>query len=436
MSTNNDKSPANAREVAAGSLNTILGRQSTLDDALFEHPGYSGLSQRDKAFTRLLVTTVLRRKGQIDKVLSSFLAKMPPGYVMNALRVGTAQILYLGTPPHAAVGETVAQVKASKKFTKMAGLVNAVLRKVVAEGRKKLALTGPQDNLPDWVRKSWVKDYGRSQTGRIARQLMEIPPLDITVKSGVNEWARTLGGQAIGLNTVRVQDAGHIPDLPGFDTGEWWIQDFAASIPVHMLGDIKNLKIADICAAPGGKTLQLAAGGADVTAIDKSEKRLSRVSENLKRTQLKANIICADAVDWMEKSDEFFDIILIDAPCSATGTFRRNPDVLYNKKPRQINALNKIQKNLLHTATSRLKPNGTILYCTCSLQSTEGEMIIDDFLEQNNDFKAVPLPQNIVNIDQSFATMSDYLRILPHVMSEIGGMDGFFAATLKKQQNM
>ncbi len=424
-----------ARHIAAQALQDILGRKALLEDALSKASGFQAMEKRDRDFARLLVATVLRRKGQVDSILNGYINRTPPAMVMQVLRIGAVQILFLGTPPHAAVGESVSQIKSSKKFSKFSGLVNAVLRKIVKEGSKKLALTSPQDNLPDWIKRSWDKAYGRAQTARMARQLATIPPLDLTVKSDAPKWAEKLGGEVIGRSTVRLPKSTHVPNLEGFETGDWWVQDFSASLPVQLLGDIKGMKVADICAAPGGKTLQLAAAGANVTAIDKSAKRLERVQDNLTRTQLDAKIIEADAIKWLENTDETFDVILIDAPCTATGTFRRHPDVLYNKDKNQLHALTHIQQKLLIAAAKKINPGGRIVYCTCSLQPEEGEVLINDYLKLNENFSISPLPDWIGAIDPNITLKHGYLRALPHALGENGGADGFFTVMLNLSKN-
>lgn len=428
MSNDQTSTINGSRILAVRALGRILNDEEQLETSLSKDSLFSEIETRDRAFARLLVATTLRRKGQIDSVLAGYVKQTPPTYVQNALRIGAAQLLFLGTASHAAVGETVSLIKAHKKYVKFAGLANAVLRKVDREGRQKLAQTTPRDNIPPWIYKSWEKNYGRAAARQMALEYAKTPPLDITVKSEPETWAAKLGGEVIFDHTVRIPKAGQIKELSGYDTGEWWVQDISASLPVVALGEVEGLKALDLCAAPGGKTLQLAAKGAAVTALDKSSRRLQLLKENLTRTALSAEIIEADALSW-DQGDETFDIVLIDAPCSATGTFRRHPDVLHNKTPRQIGQLVKLQRNLLLSAVEKLRPGGFLMYCTCSLQVEEGEEQIDWFLQKKSDFEVIRFSDEKW---REFGNSGGHLRLLPHQIREKGGLDGFFLCLLRK----
>ncbi len=423
-----------ARMVAAKAVHAVLTQGQPLETALSSQAAFDRLDSRDRAFARLMVATVFRRMGQIDHVLKQFLKRPAPAFPMALLRIGAAQLMFLKTPAHAAVGETVMLAKRSGKTRGFAGLINAVLRRTAEQGAALAAQLPPKSNIPAWIYNSWEKAYGRSQAQRMAAMLIKDPPLDLNVKSTPEIWAEQLSGQALFAHTVRLDQASNVPDLAGFSQGEWWVQDLAATLPVLSMGDIKGKQVLDMCAAPGGKTLQLATQGAQVTALDKSETRMARVRDNLERTGLKARLIVTDALTWQADTD--FDIILIDAPCSATGTYRRHPDVLYNKNPKMVQALQKIQRQLLNHAATQLKPGGEIVYCTCSLQPDEGEAQIKRFLSQNPNFTIASPECSSAGLiaDVIKPTPDGYIRALPHFISEKGGMDGFFSVRLMKQK--
>ncbi len=413
-----------SRTMAVRSLGLILGLGEQLETAIAQQEGYNQLPARDRAFVRLLVSSFFRHKGQIDKVLAGFVERKPPDYVMNALRIGAVQILVLGTSDHAAVGEMVDVVKKHKKYTKFSGLVNAVLRRLTREGASKMAEIAPRENIPSWIYRSWEKSYGRGSARAMALEFMKAPPLDITVKSDPDVWAERLGGEVLYGTTIRLAKAGQVQGLDGYEEGAWWVQDVASSLPVQLIGDVSGLKVLDMCAAPGGKALQLAAGGAEVTALDRSGQRLQILKDNFSRTGLDAEIVEADALKWDEGHGEF-DIVLLDAPCSATGTYRRHPDVLYAKTARQMDDLQNLQKKLIKKAADKLKPGGTLIYATCSLQTGEGERQVDDFLAQKPQFSVIR-PEN--TFWEPYLTKNGYFRLLPHQIREKGGLDGFFFA--------
>jgi len=429
MSPKNTDTFLDSRTIAVRALGRILTSGEQLEATLSADKYYRALETRDRGFVRLLVSSYFRQKGQIDKVVDGFLSRTPPDFVLNALRIGAVQLLILGTADHAAVGETVGLLKSHKKYYKFSGLANAVLRKIAREGKAGMGNLAPRENIPAWIYKAWEKAYGRSAARQFALQYQEIPPLDIYVKSNPEVWADKLGGQVMYGNCIRLPKAGQIKELDGYEAGDWWVQDLSSSLPVQLLGNVKGLRILDMCAAPGGKTLQLVSGGADVTALDRSNDRLSLLKENLTRTKLKAEIVEADATIWDEK-DENFDIVLLDAPCSATGTFRRHPDVLYAKSKLQMEQLLKLQRKLLLSAVRKLRPGGQIVYCTCSLQVEEGEEQIDRFLQKNKDFGVIRVSDEKW---QEFGTLSGYLRLLPHQFRENGGLDGFFIARLRQK---
>ena len=297
------------------------------------------------------------------------------------------------------------------------------------------ALSGalpPKANIPGWIRGSWEREYGRHSGRKLAALLMRDPVLDLTVKSDVEGWAEKLGGIVMGPSTVRLDKIGDVTALEGFKEGEWWAQDVAASLPVQILGDVKGKRVLDLCAAPGGKSMQLASKGAIVTAVDKSEGRLVRVAANLKRTKLAVDVHCADALEF-EPSEGGYDIVLLDAPCSATGTFRRHPDVLYNRSPKDVANLVRLQDKLLARAATYVRPGGQLLYCTCSLQTEEGAPRITKFLGALPDFRLIPtLSISGIELPETAFTGGS-IRSIPYFFDEKGGMDGFFMALLERK---
>lgn len=424
-----DNNSLTSRRLAAFAVKEVMETHQPLEQVLAGQPDYRALEGRDRAFTRLIAATTFRRMGQIDAALKPFVRQRPTKLVYAALQTAAAQILYLGTPAHAAVGETVAMLKSRGSSKGFANMANAVLRNIVDQGPKLAGAQPPKINIPGWIRGEWERAYGRQAGRKMSAQLMRDPVLDISVKSEAKAWAKKLGGDVIGEESVRLGKIGDITSLEGFDAGEWWAQDVAASLPVQILGDVKGLRVLDMCAAPGGKTLQLAAKGASVTALDKSERRLERVKQNLERTKLTADIVCADALEW-EPSNGLYDIVLLDAPCSATGTFRRHPDVLYNKSPKDVANLVRLQDKLLAKAARFVRPGGTLIYCTCSLMPKEGQPRVDAFLQNMTDFRLIPILKapGLALPEETFS--GGVIRSLPYYLEDKGGMDGFFIAQL------
>jgi len=429
---NRSQSPKNgARYVAARSLQRVLEQNEPLDLAMAEIALFKQLEGRDRAFARLISATTLRRLGQIDKVLEPFIKRMPPPYVLSVLRTGAAQILFLGTPPHAAVGAAVSLLKRSKKTTSAAGMANAVLRRVSEQGVELLAKTDVIFNIPGWIRDSWMSDYGADECRKMAEILVQEPPLDLSVKSDPEIWAEKTETKLLPGGTLRRSKIGDVTIIPGFKDGAWWAQDISASIPVKLLGAVKGKRILDMCAAPGGKTMQLAAAGAEVVALDKNTSRVPFIEQNLQRTGLKAEIIASDAAKWRDPENPAgggFDSVLLDAPCTATGTFRRRPDVLFRKKPIDVDHLVRVQERLLLAAARHVRSGGTLIYCTCSLQTREGEKQVTQFLKNRSDFRLIPvLDQEIFALKGAISARGE-VRLMPFFLKEEGGMDGFFIA--------
>ena len=427
-----DNSSLASRRLAAFAVKEVMENNQPLEQVLAGQPQYRALEGRDRAFVRLIAATTFRRMGQIDVALKPFVRQRPTKLVYAALQTATAQLLYLGTPAHAAVGETVSMLKSRGSSKGFANMANAVLRNIVDQGPKLAGAQPPKVNIPGWIRGEWERAYGRQAGRKMSAQLMKDPVLDVSVKSDPSGWAEKLDGEVIGASSVRLGKIGDVPALEGFDDGEWWAQDVAATLPVEILGDVAGKRVLDMCAAPGGKTMQLAARGALVTALDKSEGRLERVKKNLERTKLTADIVCADALDWTPDG-ELFDVVLLDAPCSATGTFRRHPDVLYNRTPKDVSNLVRLQDKLLAKAAEFVKPGGTLIYCTCSLMPKEGQPRVDTFLQNVPDFRLIPIIEATGLALPEDAFSGGSLRSLPYYLEDKGGMDGFFIAQLERK---
>lgn len=426
------------RDVAVSALYTVLVDHRPFDDAFARAATTRDLPGRDRAFARLIATTALRHRGVLQAVLSTYLAKPLPermGRLDEILLAAAAQLLLLGTPPHAAISLAVDQCRADSAAKRFANLSNAVLRRVSESGQGRLAdLDNVALTFPDWLLSRWNDAYGPVAARQIARASLVEPALDLTVKSEPERWAEEIGAVVLPTGSLRCAQAGRVEELPGYNEGAWWVQDAAAALPVKLLGDVTGLSVLDLCAAPGGKTAQLAAAGADVTAVDKSAGRLARLSENLSRLRLTAKTVVSDALAF--QSDDPFDAILLDAPCTSTGTIRRHPDILYLKRPEDVAALASLQKNLLERAAELLKPGGVLVYCTCSLEPEEGEEQIAAFLERHPEFTRRPIALDEETIPMSWRTPDGDLRTLPSHLSDlpegIQGLDGFFAATLLK----
>ncbi|MBC7769996.1 MAG: methyltransferase domain-containing protein, partial [Phycisphaerales bacterium] len=371
-----------------------------------------------------LATAGLRRLGGVNAVLSRFLDRPLPETAPHAralLHIGATQLLVLGTPAHAAVGETVEAANSLHETRGFAKLMNAVLRKVATNGPELMKQLPPGADLPPWLYTRWRAAYGDAAP-RIANALLQEPPLDLSVKSDAEGWAEKLGGVLTPTGSVRLTSPAPVDQLPGFDEGAWWVQDAAAALPARLLGDVRGKRVLDLCAAPGGKTLQLAAAGAHVTAIDKSEARLMRLRENLARTKLSAEIVCADALNFRA---EPFDAILLDAPCTSTGTLRRHPDVAWLRRPTDVRALADLQSKLIAAAATLLKPGAPLVYAVCSLEPEEGPGVVAEALRQG--WRRDPLRSEI---PAEFITADGDLRTHPAHWPNTGGLDGFYAARL------
>ncbi len=432
-----------ARRIAADILDGVLHKHRTLDEQLEgggAHPALKTLSDRDRALMRRLVATVLRRLGTLGHVLSRLLDRGIPTdapRAQSALLIGAAQILWMEVPDHAAVDLSVRLVQSDRRAAKYAGLINAVLRRCAREGQPLIDEVASQAlDLPPWLMARWAAHYGESVAKDVAAALSHEPSLDLTVKSDAAQWAARLHGEILPTGTVRTLLQGSVTMLPGFAEGQWWVQDAAAALPVKLFGDIANKTVADLCAAPGGKTAQLAQAGARVTAIDRSPTRVARLRDNLARLALEAETAVSDAAEWQSTSGEAFDGVLVDAPCSSTGTIRRHPDVAWLRQDTDIGALMPLQQRLLQKAVALLKPGGTLIYCTCSLEPEEGEQAIAALLAAESGVRRNPIEAGeVAGLDEIVTPDGDLRTLpchLPHDDPRLGGLDGFYAARLVK----
>lgn len=408
----NDVRGLPARAAALDLLAAALGRRAGIDEGL-SHPALAALAPRDRAFARALVMATLRRLGPIDAALQAKLQRAPPERVVNILRLGAAQLFVLKTPAHAAVGATVDLAAADKAGRPFKGLVNAVLRGLAREPPN---LDDPQRMAPAWLYGRWRAAWGEADAAAIAALIAEEPATDVTMR-------------ATG-ETVRLDLKGEVSAWPGFAEGEWWVQDASAAAPARLLGVEAGQSALDLCAAPGGKTLQLAAAGAKVTAVDRSPGRLKRVAENLRRTGLQAEVVAADAGAWPDRRT--FDAVLLDAPCSTTGTFRRHPDLLWVASPGDIPRLAAVQAQLLDAAARRVRPGGRLVYSVCSLEPEEGEGQLSALLARAPGFAVEPAAAGEGGAPEASLRADGTLRILPHHRD--GGTDGFFIARLRRQK--
>jgi 16S rRNA (cytosine967-C5)-methyltransferase len=378
---------------------------------------------------------VLRRLGTLRHLLQHCLDRGFPDdapRIEPILMVGAAQILWLDVPDHAAVDLAVRLAQSDRRGARYAGLVNAVLRRVAREGADMIAKVDPVTlDTPAWLLQRWTRTYGAETAHAIAQAHAQEPALDLTVKSDPEGWANRLHGQVLPTGTVRAIGLGPVWRLPGYSEGSWWVQDMAAALPARLFGDVRGLSVADLCAAPGGKTAQLAFAGARVTAVDRSPSRLGRLKTNLARLGLHAEMVAADAAEWEAGP---FDAVLLDAPCSSTGTIRRHPDVAHLKREEDISGLAGLQRRLLDRAAELTKPGGTLVYCSCSLEPEEGEAQIAGLLDRDTRLQRVPISASEIGGLGELLTQAGDLRTLPchlpHPDSRLAGLDGFYAARL------
>lgn len=426
-----------ARRAALAILDHVTRRKLQLEeavDAAFRTWKPEGL---DRSFARALATTVLRHRGFLDRILKRFIERSldrEAGYAPNVLRAGMAQILFMAVPDHAAVDTSVSILSTAKSPAdrKLKGLTNAVLRRVATERAALLAELGarPGLSLPPPVYKRWRAAYGEPRTQAIAGAMASEPPLDLSLRHSeeAEHLAQSLGAMILPTGGLRLGKGGDVTELSGFESGAFWVQDAAAALPARLL--LPASDCLDLCAAPGGKTLQLAAQGVHVTALDRSAARLERLKDNLARTGLAAEIVVGDALIF--RPERPVSHILLDAPCSASGTARRHPDVLWAKKPGDIERLAALQAKLLAHAADLLAPGGRLVYCVCSLEPEEGEQQIEALLAARPDFRRVGVrAEEMPGLEQAILESGD-VRTLPDMWADIGGLDGFYISRLER----
>lgn len=409
-----------ARQAALTLLQAALAKRGGLDEAL-SAGRYLSLSPQDRGFARAVVMATLRRLGPIDRALDARLSREPPPPARDLLRLGLAQAFWLDTPAFAAVDTTVGLAPKPLR-----GLVNAVLRAILRQGPPDDA---PEFLAPPWLLARWRAAFGETEALAVAAQIAIEPATDLTLRDPADTaTAAGLEAQALGEGSVRLARRGDVAGWPGYDEGRWWVQDRAAAIPARLLHARAGETALDLCAAPGGKTLQLAAAGALVTSLDQSSGRLRRLATALARTGLSAETHAVDAGAWTD--GRAFDAVLLDAPCTATGTFRRHPDVLWNARPGDIPALVQVQARLLASAARRAKAGGRLVYSVCSLEPEEGEAQVRGFLAAHPDFALDPIAASEGGAPAASLAPEGWLRILPHHAE--GGLDGFFIARFRR----
>lgn len=420
------------RRLASTALCEVLEGKRFLDEVLSTLSGVEDLSSRDRAFLHAIILNSLRHLGEIEAVLGEFLTRPLPrksGVVRWVLIVSTAQLLYMGVAPHAVINLAVRIARQDSHGLHFSGLVNAVLRRVTVDGQAALSkLESPGLNTPSWLWKRWCSAYGSAVAAGIAAAHGSEPGLDLSVASDGIGWAERLGGTLLPGGSIRLP-AAHAPveQLPGFSQGGWWVQDAAAAIPARLFTAVQGKSVLDLCAAPGGKTMQLCAAGAKVTAVDHSPQRMERLRENLVRQGFTAQLVLSDASDLSVCSG--FDCVLLDAPCSATGTLRRHPELAWIKDVGSIYSLAIAQRKLLLAAARYVRPGGELVYCTCSLEQEEGEEQVSGFLRTHRNFRVNPIMLACEGVEEDMITPQGFLRTLPCMTAGASqGMDGFFAA--------
>ena len=405
-----------ARLAALALLQGVLGDRQPLSE-LVEAPAMAKLQAPDRARAQRLALETLRQIEPIDRLLQTHLKREPALEALNILRLGVTELAG-GAAAHGVVNAAVEMARRGRHQSGAAGMINAVLRKVPSG----VALAGIQ-KMPRWLRQPLVHAHGRDVVAAIEAVQAKAPPLDLTLKGGTQP-----EGQLLPNGSLRITGAGQVSTLPGYAEGAWWVQDAAAAMAVPLLGDVAGLRVLDLCAAPGGKTLQLAAAGAAVTALDISGPRMARVRDNLARTGLGADLVVADGLHWQPEA--LFDAVLLDAPCSASGTIRRHPDLQYIKDGSDIAALSALQARLFDRALGFLKPGGRLVYVTCSLLADEGEVQLAAALTRHDGLKVLP-PQGAA-VQADWITQGGGLRLRPDYWAEHGGMDGFFMACVTR----
>ncbi|HET7084155.1 MAG TPA: transcription antitermination factor NusB [Rhizomicrobium sp.] len=416
-----------ARKAALAMLSGVLRQRRALD---FQLEGLKTLAPRDAGFARALASQTLRHLGLLDAVLREFLKKpLQPhkaGAASEILLLGACELLILKVAPHAAVDAANQLAAKDGKAVHFKPLINAVLRRVSRDGESAMAkLDAPRLCTPDWLWSRWAAHFGADVASAIARAHLNEAPLDMVMK---NAGAISPESEALFASVRRLTAQGRIEELPGFAEGDWWVQDAAATLPALLLGDVAGKKVIDLCAAPGGKTMQLAAAGAKVTAVEIDAARAERIRENLTRTKLSAEIVQADARDFDGKAP----LVLIDAPCAATGTIRRHPDLPWIKGAADVTVSAAAAYEILESGAAMVEPGGMLVFAVCSLEREEGEEQIAGFLSAHPEFARAPVTADELFGHSEWITPEGDLRTLPCHLGGKGGMDGFYAARLRR----
>jgi 16S rRNA (cytosine967-C5)-methyltransferase len=436
-----EKPGLRARQAAAKILAAVVDRRTSLDGMLDPengNPAYRQLNDADRALVRAIINTALRHLPRIEAILDTLVGTpLPDGAraLHHVLTVAAAQILYLDVPDHSAVDLAVEQAQLDPRNRRFASLTNAVLRRLSREKATHLAATQALPVIPAWFYERLISVYGEAHAASIADAVLDPSAIDLTVKSDPSGWADKLGGLVLPTGSVRLPAAsGAIPALEGFEAGEWWVQDAAASLPARLFGDLAGKHVADLCAAPGGKTAQLVLAGGAVTALDQSGNRLRRLESNLARLGLSATTLEANMADF--RPETLFDAVLLDAPCSSTGTIRKHPDVLWTKGPEDIEKLARLQERLLRHALTLVKPGGDLVFSNCSLDPAEGEDMIDRVLADNPDWRLIPVDAaDWPGLEEAISPRGEFRTtpaMLPATAGHAGGVDGFYAVRLRR----
>ncbi len=425
------RTDANPRRAALMLLEGVLDEGRSMADLQADPRGpLAALAPDQRARAQALALATLRHIGPADALLRTHLRKRPVARVENAMRMALAEHGILGVPAHAVADETVGLIRGSGRLRHQAGFVNAVLRRALPDAVRAFTEAGPQ-RLPSWLRAPMLAHYGTATVAAMeAAQAAPRPPVDLSLRHRADaaEWAARLGAEVLPTGGLRLMAPGQISALPGYDSGEWWVQDAAAALPAAMLAPAPGDTVVDLCAAPGGKTMQLVAAGARVTAVDLSARRMERLRANLDRTGLPAECLVADALEWQPPQP--VQAVLLDAPCSATGTIRRHPDLPFAKRPESLAALVALQARLIDGAAAMLAPGGVLVYATCSLLPAEGEDQAAAALHRHPELRSDPLLP--AGADPAWRTPEGHLRLRPDHWPERGGLDGFFIARFRR----
>lgn len=431
----------NSRLVATMLVTRVVDDGRNIDALCDRQHGlraFLSLNDRDQSLARAMAITALRNRNRIDFVFRKLMNRPLPKnarFLINALHIASAQILFMDVPDRAAVNIAVSAIGNDRRTSRFKSLANAVLRRMTREKEELLQASEAASPFPNWLTKMLRSNYGKENMLRVAQAITNPAALDITVKSDAEIWAKKLDGRLLATGSIRLNSTKPVSELEGYQDGEWWVQDAAAALPARMIDIEKGSDVLELCAAPGGKTAQLAAAGYAVTAVDISQPRLARLKENLERLKLSADVVEADILEW--SPDKEFDAVLLDAPCSSTGTMRRHPDTLWAKKHEDISQLANLQFELVQRAATYLKPGGQLVFSNCSILKEEGENLIHRILQACPDLSISPIAEDTIPGTSEMINGQGAIRSLPfHLTNEacpqMGGLDGFFACRFAK----